>query len=104
MTWLMVFYSAGYLAIFLIFALLYVHAWRQRGTLDLGPVERVLTRCGIRSALIHVAFGTTSILIVLLLPKGLQPLSGMIYFLIGPVMFVHGGAMGWAVEKAAHGT
>ena len=104
MTGLMVFYSAGYLAIFLIFTLLYLHAWRSRDSLDLGPAEQVLTRCGIRSALIHVAFGTTSILIALSLPAGFLRYSGMIYFLIGPVMFVHGMAMGRAVEKAWDGS
>ena len=71
--------------------------------MDLGPAEQVLTRCGIRSALIHVAFGTTSILIALLLPAGFLRYSGMIYFLIGPAMFVHGMAMGRAVEKTVRG-
>lgn len=97
---LMLFYSGGYCAIFLVFALLYAHAWRQRERLELNGAEEALTRGGLRSSLLHVAIGATSICLALLLSGGLQALSGMIYFMIGPVMFVNGLVQGRGVAKA----
>lgn len=97
---LMLFYSGGYRTIFLVFNLLYMHAWKQREQLNLNAAEEALTRGGLRSSLIHVAFGATSICLALVLSGGIRALSGMIYFLIGPAMFVNGLMQGRAVERA----
>ncbi len=97
---LMLFYSGGYRAVFVVFALLYRHAWKQRERLNLNAAEEVLTRGGLRSSLIHVAFGATSICLVLLLSGDLRALSGLIYFLIGPAMCVNGVMQGRGVTKA----
>lgn len=41
---LMIIYGLGFLVIFLIFALLHLHAYRQREELQLSPVEILMTR------------------------------------------------------------
>ena len=41
---LVIIYGCGYMAVFLVLALLHVHAWRRRHELELTPVELHITR------------------------------------------------------------
>lgn len=88
---MMAVYGGGYVAVFLLFALMYLHAWRVRDALELSAVERFDTRADVRTALLNVAVGVLSVCIALV---GRDPASlaaaGFIYALLGPVMAVDG--------------
>lgn len=90
---LMTIYSSGFLAIFLVFVLLQLHALRQREALQLNALEIFLTRFDIYFYLIYALFGLASTLLAYLFPEQVA-YSGMIYFLIGPVMGLYGYLMG----------
>jgi hypothetical protein len=99
---LMVFYSAGFGAIYIVFALLYGNAWRHRDRLGLDVVERRITRNALESCAVLVAFALASIAVV---ASGLNAhargLEGWIYFGIGPALGVHGFLRGAEVARLA---
>lgn len=96
---ILVVYSAGFAAIFLVIALLYRRAWSLRDRLELDELERGVTRQYLQSSFILVGFGSVSALLAFLLPDRLQPLAGWMYFGIGPVIGVH--AWRWGVRREA---
>lgn len=85
---LMVIYSVGYIFIYIIFLLLYMHAHRCRRMLDLTALEIFDTRSKIWSEVILISIGCCSMLAALILEGGKAGLAGMIYILIGPVIWV----------------
>jgi uncharacterized membrane protein len=90
---LMSVYAIGFIAIWIVFVLLTVHAYRRRDILDLNALEIFDTRSKIREYLILVGFGVVSL--VLAMSGGWRvPLSGWVYALIGPVFGVHGYVTG----------
>jgi uncharacterized membrane protein len=97
---LMVLYSGGVVGIFLTFVAMYAYAWRHRAVLELNELELLLTKSAIREHLIHVSVGVASIAIALLAPS-LLALSGLIYFLIGPLQFLNGWLSGRSIRTAA---
>jgi uncharacterized membrane protein len=91
---LFVIYGAGIIALYLLLALLYVHAYRKRGELELTPVEAFDTKAGIVGHLLAAAIGVVSIVIALTVPPRMVGLAGYAYFLFGPVMAVYGTVAG----------
>lgn len=93
---LMQIYGLGYVAIFVVFALLYRHAYRLRATLQLSPLEIFDTREAIQRAIINLSVGLISLAISLLHLGGARsgPLSGWTYGLLGPFAAIHGAVMG----------
>ena len=89
----LIFVSAGYAAVFFMFALLYMHASAKAETLDLSPAERALTRFGLAQQWVHIVIGLTVAISASLLPLRWAPLSGFFFFLIGPLMFALGALM-----------
>jgi uncharacterized membrane protein len=88
---LLTIFGLGYTAIFLIFALLYYHAYRKRAQLELNELEIHDTWNNIVDNLLHVLIGALSISISLITRTGL---GGLAYWLIGPVQFINGSIMG----------
>lgn len=82
MSWLMIIYGLGFIAVFACLALLYRHAGARWRELDLDEVERLEARSWFRHYLVFVGVGCLSIAIVL--TGGPHWLSGVIYALIGP--------------------
>jgi hypothetical protein len=72
--------------VFLVFALLYLHAWRRRGALALDPVEALLTRARAESNALLVAVALVSLAIA---AAGNPPLAGLAYLLNLPVQALH---------------
>ncbi len=102
MATLMIVYSLGFLAIFGVFLLLYLHAYRQKESLGLNEIEVVLTRFALHAQMIHVGVAALSILITLtgILAKiNLSPVAGLIYAMIGPARTIHGILYGRRIEK-----
>lgn len=86
---LMSIYAIGFIAIWLVFVLLTLHAYRRRDVLDLSALEMYDTRTKVREYLILMGFGVVSL--ALALSGGWRvPASGWIYALIGPVLGLHG--------------
>lgn len=83
-----VIYGLGFIAIYLLFAALYLHAYQRRDELELTPVESLDTRWTIAGLLCETAVGVTSILMALSQKLGNWP--GYIYFSLFIVMSVHG--------------
>jgi len=97
----MLFYSSGVVGIFLLFTLMYLHAYKHREVLGLSDVEVHITRTTIREHLIHVGVGVGSMLLAL---GGLYGLSGLIYLLVGPLQGLNGWLSGRAVRSGAVGS
>ncbi len=82
-------YSAGFVAVFVMFALLYRHALARADVLGLDARERAITRATMQSQLWIAAIGLVSVAIALAAPPSWRPLGGLVYFLIGPVLWLH---------------
>jgi hypothetical protein len=91
---LFVIYGAGVIALYLLLALMYAHAYRKRGELELTPVETFDTRAGIVGHLLAAGIGLVSVLLAVTLPLRMVGLAGFAYFLFGPVMAVYGTVAG----------
>ncbi len=89
----LVYVSIGYAAVFLMFALLYAHAAAKADALDLSPRERALTRFSLAGQWVHIVIGALVALSASVLPLAWAPMSGFIYFLIGPLMFALGAVL-----------
>lgn len=88
---LMMIYSAGFIGLYVIFALLYLHAYRLREALDLNPMESYETRGVVQENVLMIGIG----LLAIMLASLRQPsLSGMSYALIGPLQTLLGARHG----------
>jgi uncharacterized membrane protein YciS (DUF1049 family) len=87
---MMIVFSVGYVAVFLVFALLYLRAYSKRAELELNPLEVLDTRTEFGEHLLHVCIGLLSIGLAAQDTRGSAALAGFCYMLIGPVMTVHG--------------
>jgi len=83
-------YGFGYAAVFLTFALMQWHAWRNRDRLALNEIERLRTRRVLINHLAMGAIGLCSVLLALVLPERQVGLAGYFYFVI-PVYFTAAG-------------
>ena len=88
---LMLVYSTGFIALYVIFALLYLHAYKLRDGLELSPMEVYETRGVVQENLLMIVVGLIAITLALV---GQPMLSGMTFVLIGPgqstLGFIHG--------------
>ncbi len=78
---LMVIYSLGYMAVFVVFSLLYFYAYKKRSQLQLNEYETMLTR---HSAVNHLVIGSVGLVVVaaaVFLPLKYSGLSGFLYLL-----------------------
>lgn len=91
---LMIIYGLGYAAVFLILAMMYVHAWRLRTALALNEVETFITKRSMIDCFAMVGFGLLCALLASILPPGRAGLSGFIFALIGVYFTVSGTVMG----------
>jgi len=96
----MLFFSAGFTGIFILLTLMNRYAWRHRAALELDAQETIVARGAIRGHLLSAIVGMASLLLALG-PDSIAPLSGMIYFVMGPLHFANGYLTGRAAEKAA---
>ena len=91
---LMLIFSIGYFAVFAVFVLLHLHAYRKREMLELNTVERFDTISSIQESGLNCAIALLSIGIVLIGGARYSSFAGIIYMLTGVVMTVHGYVMG----------
>jgi len=94
---LMRIYALGFVCVFLLFVLMYVHAYRLRRELDLNPVEISVTRFSIQENVILALVGVTSFVVAVRSPDW----AGWTYASIGPLMAVHGSIFGRRIRLLA---
>lgn len=101
---LFVIYGAGYAAVFGVFVLLHLEAWRQRDALDLNPLERLKTKHSIIEQIAMVTIGLISILLALVLPPNLVGLAGWFYVVISVYYTIAGSVLGKRERLLAQAT
>jgi uncharacterized membrane protein len=79
-------WSLGYAAVFGVFALLYLHAWRIRKQLELTPLEALRTQISLLDQLAMVLIALLSTALARTVPDGYLGVAGYIYFLV-PLYF-----------------
>ena len=89
-------YGAGLGAVWLVYFLMYLHAWRQRRVLQLTPAEEILTRGSLWVPLLNMLICLLSVGLALFERFTWQP--GVVYGLCGPAMAINGW---WYGTKAA---
>jgi uncharacterized membrane protein len=86
---LLVVYSLGFIGVFAMLALLYLHALRLADELELNAAEVLVTRATMQAHLLVVAVGTLCCALAGVGPAWALPLAGFGYAAIGPVMWLH---------------
>lgn len=94
---LMRIYAAGFASVFFLFVLMYAHAYKQRRELGLNRVEVLETRASLQENAILGGTGLISFLVALRYPQ----LAGWVFFLLGPLLGIHGAIFGKQVRLAA---
>ena len=88
---LMMIYSAGFIGVYVIFALLYLHAYRLREALELNSVEVYETRGVVQEQVVMIGIGALGFLFGALRQPGI---AGLSYALIGPMQTMLGSRHG----------
>ena len=97
---LLVIYGAGYASVFVVFVLLYLHAWKMRDGLALSEIERLRTYHRLINHSAMVTVGLISGLLALILPSRLVALAGWFYFSIAAYYTVAGTIFGKRERRA----
>jgi len=87
-------YGSGVIALYLLLALLYAHAYRRRAELELTPLELFDTRASIGRLVLAASVGALSCIVAVTVPPNLVGFAGYTYFLFGPAMAIHGARTG----------
>jgi hypothetical protein len=90
---LMVIYGAGFVAVQLVFTLLYLRAYRLRGILGLNAREMSRTREEIQSFLLNAGVGLVSVVIAIFGGQEMADWAGVVYLLLFPLQMVNGRIM-----------
>ncbi|MDD8018246.1 MAG: TMEM175 family protein, partial [Bacteroidota bacterium] len=93
-TTMMITYSLGFVIIFAIFFLLYLHAFRLRGELELSETEIIKTKGEMAGQLANISIGMISVLTVAFGGYRYTIISGLIYWLVGPARAIIGMSYG----------
>jgi uncharacterized membrane protein len=87
---LMSIYSTGFAAVFLVFALMYLHAYRKRSELRLSTGDAMLAAEHVGNCVIMTSVGLIAVAIALALPSPWAgPAAGFSYFLIVPAQWIN---------------
>lgn len=90
-------YAVGFASVFVLFLLMYVHAYRLRRELNLSAAEVRETRNAVQENLILALIGAISFSFALYR----SDLAGWTYALIGPALWAHGAFFGKKVRLLA---
>jgi uncharacterized membrane protein len=90
-------YAAGFASVFLLFALMYAHAYKLRRELALNEVEVLETRSDLAENVILTLVGVASFLVALKYPEW----AGWVFAAIGPLMWINGSIFGKRVRALA---
>jgi uncharacterized membrane protein len=85
---LMEIYGVGFISIYFLFCIMYLHVRRKKVGLQLTEGELFETNSKIYKTLIFICTGIISVVIALLLKPDMAGLSGFTYFLIAPALSI----------------
>jgi hypothetical protein len=91
---LIIIYGLGFVAVFLVFTLLYAHAYGRRAKLELTECELFDTRQSIYHLAANAVVGLISITVAAFGSPGLAGKAGMIYLATGVPHMIIGSVMG----------
>lgn len=94
---LMRIYAGGFTAVFTLFALMYVHAYKLRRELGLNPLEELETQSAIRENILTAAIGAISFALAFVYPQW----AGWWFFWLGPALAIHGSIYGKRIRALA---
>lgn len=97
---LMRIYAGGFAAVFLVFTLMYAHAYKLRDLLGLDAVECLETRASLQQNAIMAGAGIVSFVIAIWSPG----VAGWWYFILVPVLSIQGSIMGKRLRLLAEKT
>ncbi len=101
--WLLTVYSGGFMAVFVVFTLLYWNAHRQRARLAFDALETLDVRMGVRTHFLSVLVGALALVLALLVPPNRLWVAGLTFMLLGPVHGVNGYLIGRARNRLTRG-
>lgn len=87
-------YAVGFMAVFMVFALLYHHAYSCRAQLELSELEVFDARSALGRHLVSTSVGLISLLIATVAPLRLSPLAPTAFFLMAPFQWFWGAQSG----------
>ena len=90
---LMVIFGAGFVAVQLVFVLLYLRAYSLRGDLGLDAHELSITREEIQSSLLNAAVGLASVAVAVIGGQEAVGWAGMVYALTFPLQIINSRRM-----------
>lgn len=93
-------YSAGFVAMMLVFALLYWNQYRNRERFGLQAEQVFAARTGALTHLLSVMVGVISIVLALTVPIQMIWTAGVVYAFQGPLHWTNGVLIGRARERA----
>ena len=96
---LMIIYGAGFVAVQLVFVLMYLRAYRLRTVLELDALELSVTREELQGFLLNVAVGLLSMAIAVLGGIDAVAWAGYAYLLLFPLQAINGRVMGSRRKK-----
>jgi len=91
---LMVVYGAGFVAVQILFLLMYLRAYSLRDALELDARELSVTREEIQSCLLNISVGLASTAIAVLGGVATISWAGYVYILLFPLQTINGRVMG----------
>src|SRR5215203_3120538 len=91
---LMVIYGAGFVAIQLLFALMYLRAYSLRAALELDARELSMTQEEIQGCVLNISVGLVSVAIAILGGAGTISWAGYVYALVFPLQKINSRVMG----------
>ncbi len=91
---LMVIYGAGFVAIQLVFVLMYLRAYSLRTILELDARELSMTREEIQGSLLNISVGLASVAIAVIGGAAAVSWAGYVYVLVFPLQAINGRVMG----------
>jgi hypothetical protein len=91
---LLVIYGAGFVAIQLVFFLMYLRAYSLRTALELDSQELSVTREEMQGFFLNVLVGLASVAIAALGGVGATSWAGLVYLLVFPLQTINGRVMG----------
>jgi uncharacterized membrane protein len=96
---LMITFDVGYLAVFAVFLLLFLHAYRKRKELELNELEVFDTRNSLQEMALNCCIALLSLAIAFFGGPRYAGLAGFVYLLIGVGMATNGAIMGTRRRK-----
>lgn len=89
-------YALGYVAVFTVFTVMYLRAYKMRDALDLTELECWDTKHNLREMLLNVGLGMCSFLLANIMEGPWISSAGILFAFTGPLFWLHGR---WSEKK-----